>query len=338
MPTLDEIVREIDRRSADRPFGSLQPRRKRIKGLARMPCRVPFAYADHEHWAFHVGGRTELQFNVGLESGLPGGDLRYGVAFSFETSQALPNIDILLPKAARFNDYLRENAEELSGFLMWLFDDGRVEATREGPYSPRPIPLDFFRPGGFVFLGCIGNSEDPDYANILDALDALLPLWEYSEAGFGEASPIAEEAPPGRRRPPGRASTIGNRTELTLDIKLRHNVIADRLYKLLVEEHGQDCVDMEFEPRGGGRIDAIVRTGSQRVVYEIKTASNARGCVREAMGQLLDYGCWPDRVQATRLVVVGSEAPAQDVLDFLDRLSGLVPLRIEYRQIALDDR
>jgi cell fate regulator YaaT (PSP1 superfamily) len=40
-------------------------------------------------------------------------------------------------------------------------------------------------------------------------------------------------------------------------------------------------------------------------------------------------------VRATRLVIVGAEEPTDDVREFLDLLSGLVPLRIEYRQISL---
>ncbi len=114
-------------------------------------------------------------------------------------------------------------------------------------------------------------------------------------------------------------------------------MIQRRLYEALVEEYGGDCVGIEFEALGGGRVDAIVRTASERILYEIKTASTARGCVREAMGQLLDYGCWPGRVRATRLVIVGSAPRTDDVLEFLALLSGLVPLRIEYKQISLED-
>lgn len=335
MPTLDQIVREIDRRAQGRPFGTLQPRRKRIHQLRRMPAHVPFGGAANERWAIHAGGRTELQFNLGLEDGLPGGDLRYGVAFSFETSQTLPQIDILLPKVARFNDYLREKPGEFTGFLMWHFDNGRIEATRHGPYPPCPIPPDLFRRDVFVFLGRIGDANHPDYGAILDTFDTLLPLWESVESKNGEVPPSPREPPLGRRRPSTSTATVGTRAELTLNIELRHNAIQRRLYEALVEEHGEDCVGIEYEARGGGRVDAIVRTASERILYEIKTASTARACVREALGQLLDYGCWPGRDQATRLVIVGAAATTEEVQRFLARLSGLVPLRIEYRQVSI---
>ncbi len=195
MPPLRELVQLINEHSQARPFGTLQSRRKRIHGLSRMPSRKPFGAVDNESYAFHEGGRTELQFNVGLEEGLPDGDLRYGVAFSFETSQTLQRIDDLLPKARRFNDYFREHSEKLSGFSMWHFDNGRDEDTRHGPYAPRLISPELFRRGVFVFLGRIGDSNHPDYEAILDTFDALLPLWEFVEARNGELPP----APQSRR-------------------------------------------------------------------------------------------------------------------------------------------
>ncbi|MGH2403364.1 MAG: hypothetical protein ACRDGN_02765, partial [bacterium] len=64
--------------------------------------------AIHPNYAFHVGGRTELQFNIGEEERDGQAVVRHGVAFSLELSQSLPSIEPLLPKIARFNDYVRE--------------------------------------------------------------------------------------------------------------------------------------------------------------------------------------------------------------------------------------
>ena len=336
MPTLLEIVGEIDRRSMVRPFGTLQDRRKRIHGLRRKPSSVPFRSANDEAWAFHVGGRKELQFNLGLEDGLPGGDLRYGVAFSFEPSQTLPQIDELLPKAARFNDYLLERSVSLSGLRMWHFGDARREETRTGPYSPAPITPNLFRNGVFIFLGRIGQSADPDYEAILDTLDALLPLWEFVETDQGRRPLATAEPPLGRRVPSERSSVSITRIAMELDVELRHNELQRRLHGELVETYGRENVDVEFEVSGGGRVDAIVEAGAERILFEIKTASTARGCVREALGQILDYGCWPGRIPATRLVIVGAPALDVDVQRYLTQLSASAPAKIEYKQVILE--
>lgn len=43
----------------------------------------------------------------------------------------------------------------------------------------------------------------------------------------------------------------------------------------------------------GTRVDVIVRDGSNWWYYEIKTSHSPRACMREAVGQLLEYSFWP---------------------------------------------
>ena len=55
-------------------------------------------------YAFHVGGRDELQFNVGFDEE----ELRWGVAISLQASQAIPNpVEELSPKLDRLSEFIR---------------------------------------------------------------------------------------------------------------------------------------------------------------------------------------------------------------------------------------
>ena len=55
---------------ARRPMRSVGCRTCRY---ARRPSSDIFtSHTIHPHWAFHYGGRTELQFNIGLEEGRAG--------------------------------------------------------------------------------------------------------------------------------------------------------------------------------------------------------------------------------------------------------------------------
>src|SRR4051794_10143662 len=97
------IAKELNSRSAGHPIGQLQSIRKALKAFRRLPSREIFTDRTiHKEWAFHHGGRTELQFNIGLEvvDGIE--RLHHGVAFSFQLSQTLPDIDVLVPKARLF--------------------------------------------------------------------------------------------------------------------------------------------------------------------------------------------------------------------------------------------
>jgi hypothetical protein len=76
------IVSEINRRARKHRGGRLQCYRKELKGLKRRPGTelFPRATCFDEGYAFHFGGRRELQFNVGLECN--NNKLRNGIAFS----------------------------------------------------------------------------------------------------------------------------------------------------------------------------------------------------------------------------------------------------------------
>ena len=332
MATLQEIVAKVDRLADTRPLGKMQAFRTTTKGMKRTN-RYVFGSLKNDNWTFHRGGREELQFNIGLEEDNERGRLRYGVAFSLEPSRTLPSIDPLLPKVARFNDYLRQNLEDFSDLWMWEYaPDLRT------PHRPSPIEKQFARPKVFVFLGGTGDPETPNYDAIMDTLDRLMPLYRYVEAGTAELIMPLEEAFPARR--PGCPERVLHATttlaERLLDVNLRHNALQTQLHRELVAEFGYEHVFVEQPaPGNGGRIDVLVEKGSLRIIYEIKTASSARGCIREAMGQLLDYGCWPDSQPTGSLVVVGEPELKPVETIYLANLNQSFPRPIEYRTVAL---
>ena len=84
------------------------------------------SHTIHPHWAFQYGGRPELQFNIGLERVSDADELRHGVAFSFEPSQSLPSIDVLIQKVRLFNDFMH--------MRMWH----HASRERSADYAPSP--------------------------------------------------------------------------------------------------------------------------------------------------------------------------------------------------------
>lgn len=114
---------------------------------------------------------------------------------------------------------------------------------------------------------------------------------------------------------------------------LLHNEIQQSLYEQLCDLHGADAVGTE-NTRGSGVIDLVVRQNDTFVFYEIKTASTVRGCIREAMGQLLEYAYWPDVNLAARLVIVGEATPDESEGLYLAHLRQLFGLPIYYRQFT----
>lgn len=125
MKDLTTIAEEINAAAALHPrMQNFQAIRRRLHGLSRVKTRRIFSEQTiKKHYAFHSGGRAELQYNIAFEE--DGEWFRYGVAFSLEPSQSLPRPLVLKPKIDRFNAYVRKNATALEDLRFWFWDPRR---------------------------------------------------------------------------------------------------------------------------------------------------------------------------------------------------------------------
>ncbi|WP_221076306.1 hypothetical protein [Agarivorans aestuarii] len=323
MQSLQDIANKINSEAHNYKVGKLQDIRKNIQKLKRLPSKQLFDYRTvFEEWGWHYGGRKELQFNIGIE----GTELRYGVAFSLECSQSLPDIDVLIPKISLFNEYMSEFGDHFSELRMWHF-----EGARSSDYMPSPIPQENVREGLFIFLGGKQDITKINYQLVLETLDRLLPLYLYTEK-----QPIAEakfHEPTCFKFTSGctakLSSTSGTIVEKELNIRLRHNDLQLKLYEELSLEHGADNVGTEIKCISGS-IDLVVKNESSFWFYEIKTASTARACIRQALGQILEYSYWPESERAEKMIIVGPNSATILERQYINTLRTEFGLPIEY--------
>lgn len=316
-------------------IGKLQALRRELRQLKRSSTRRLFSdRSPTEKWAFHSGGRDELQFNVG-EDEYPDGSkaLRGGVAFSFETSRSMPSLDALVPKVSSFNHFMRANPRAFADLAMWHWDDSK----RSPDYPPTPIAPELVHGKMFIFLGCRQPLDTPDAHQILKTFDRLLPLYRHIESQDSSARETTESAETfqldrGITTKPSRWSTA-NYVERTLNIFLRHNELQEQLRTRLVGR-GFEVVKLEV-PIGQRSVDVVVQHGNNLWFYEIKTADTVRQCLREAIGQLLEYALWPGATRPTRLIVVGEPALSSEAELYLRLLNIRFPIELEYEQITL---
>ena len=237
---LTTIIQEIERRAETRQIGHLQEIRQEIKGHARLAGHSIFtAHSTFREgsypYAFHHGGRTELQFNVGFE---PGG-FRHGVAFSFEPSRTLPRPEeTLIPSVRRFNEYLTLYPQQFADMSMWHWEGNKKRRGSDHPATP--IQADLIRRGVFVFMGRMQPLNSIDYDLLLDDLDRLLPLYRFVE-GRGTFPAMSEIAQSGFHFKPGctvkPAGTMGSLQEQELNIILRHNELQLALHNQIGRAH-----------------------------------------------------------------------------------------------------
>lgn len=330
---ITELAKALNRDSVDFEIGSLQKIRVRLHGLKRAPCHHIFSNQSiHDTYAFHAGGRKELQFNFGEELRNGSRMIRYGVAFSLQLSKTLHTIELLWPKIVRFNDYVNSHPEDFPGFLMWHY-----QGKGQGPSDDRPVGSitdALFKPDTFITLGKRVVDNAVDVRDILAAFDSLLRLYIYVES--------VEQDPPFPKRsdftpgcPRFVESTTSSQTARTVEVALRHKTLQMELYKHLCQEAGSNNVRVERHLALGVYVDAAVKCDGNESFYEVKVASTVRSCVRAALGQLIEYSYWPSANRASELVVVGEAELDSDSRAYLRVLRERFGLPLWYRRIDI---
>jgi hypothetical protein len=107
----------------------------------------------------------------------------------------------------------------------------------------------------------------------------------------------------------------------------RHVIMQNAVYKHLCARHGKSAVHYEFE-----FVDVRVELGSNVTFFELKTANTAKKCLREAIGQLLEYGVYPAKQVASKLVVIGDGPADSDDKAYLMHLRREFGLPLFYQQ------
>ena len=332
MLTIKQIVNVINIRSKNFKIGQLQKLRKKIKKLNRQPGEKIFRDKSiHDGYAYHYGGRKELQYNIGKIDT----DYRHGVAFSLKSSQDLPDpIAILSPKIDRFNEYMNKSYEKkYSDMMLWIWDKNGLSNHKAGQ-----INSDFVHPDVFIFFGKLQKENSFSYDEILNDFDRLLPLYEYVES----ENKIRSELEKGTefRFSPGcpikKKTTTGTKEAQEIEIDLRHRYILEKLYERLEKKYDKESVGTENITVGGNRIDVVVKLKEELIYYEIKTASTARINIRESLSQLLEYSYWPRGKEASKLVIIGEACLDDKAEQYLITLREKFSIPIYYEQIKID--
>jgi hypothetical protein len=212
---------------------------------------------------------------------------------------------------------------------------------RSADYAPSPILPDLVRPGPFVFLGKRRPVALIDNDEILTDFDRLLPLYEYVESGGREdaglpAAPMGFTFQAGCTERP--AATTATLAERELNVCLRHNLLQAGLSARLIAEYGAENVADEHPSGLGTKIDVVLRrTPEEYWYYEIKTAHSPRSCIREALGQVMEYAYWPGAREPRRLIVCGENALDDDGRAYLRQLNERFRLPVAYEQIVLEE-
>ncbi len=189
------LIDQLNGLAIDEGFAISNLQKIRAGGVKREFKHIFTGHSIFSNYAFHTGGSGEAQFNVGLEEKASGaGLLRFGIAFSIQSSPSLHNpVGILGPRVHAFNRYLEENPNTLGGYLIWA-SGNRTEDIR----PLHKIPDSWIEKGNFIFIGkytekSINKFTVEDLRSVLKVMDDLMPVYEYIEQNYHQYVSPAEE-------------------------------------------------------------------------------------------------------------------------------------------------
>lgn len=120
-------------------------------------------------------------------------------------------------------------------------------------------------------------------------------------------------------------------------ISKRHPVIQKTLYDHLVKEYGKNNVGTENSTPVGTKIDIVTKHGDEYDLYEIKTTSDIRLCIREALSQLLEYGLYHTDIKVRNYHIVGSIVLTDDAQNYLNNLREKYHIPVNYIQVDAEN-
>lgn len=313
---LKKISKDINNQLANYEIGKIQNFRIKAKNLNRPKSYKLFPDEPiNENWTFHIGGRTELQFNIGNEDK----GLRFGFAFSLEPGKSLPNPEVLYPKIRKLNYIIQSKPYLFDEYKMWFWKNGeRTDILDVRIISEQDISI-----GNFIFIGKIQKAYD--LTEIMKTFDAMFPIYKQVES-----EPCIETQKNAKqenkfvfsnskyRLPQKRHLSIESKE---IDFCIRHSMIQEKLISKLKLQFGSNNVVAE-NYIGLNRIDVVAKNNQEYYFYEVKVANSARDCIRDAFGQLLDYCFYPNTQNASKIFVVGEyelDSATEEYLDFINK-------------------
>jgi len=161
----------------------------RFKHLNKQPRTwSPFAeYSIKDNYAFHSGGREEIQFNIGEDFINYKTVFRFGIAFSLEKSPSLKEPEKVFKRIIeRYNEFLQNNQSFFNGFSFWYY---RLHEFGEYFETVKLIDETLSQTNNFLFIGkffekSISEITEKEIKIILETFDYLIPAYE--EIQFGQ--------------------------------------------------------------------------------------------------------------------------------------------------------
>lgn len=136
---------------------------------------------------------------------------------------------------------------------------------------------------------------------------------------------------------PGHQNKASAKSKHYEDQKIKpdqlHDDIQKGMYKQLKKRYGSKNVATEQKTTNGTEIDVAVRDTDRKLIFfEIKTSYSVKLCIREALGQLLEYAYYPHAINPKNLIIVSQNKITKNAKQYLSRMRNDFNVPVYYQQ------
>jgi hypothetical protein len=131
---------------------------------------------------------------------------------------------------------------------------------------------------------------------------------------------------------PRKENTFKSYKKSSKAIKLEHNKVQVQLYQYLCGLYGKESVGTENPTGYGARVDIVVKNKNKIIFYELKTGYNLLSNIRDALTQLLEYCYYPDKKNASELVIVSLLPTNNKIERYLKNIRDKFGIPLFYKQ------
>ena len=177
---IGEVAIAINREACNYCIGNLQGIRKRLRVLGCQAGSDIFRLTDamrREGYAYHWGGRKELQFNIQFIEKHDGNYIEFGLAFSIVSIREFDAVNELRPRIERFNEFVSSCNGDFSVYYVSVTKP--CETVEVKPPRDLYIPDEWIEEGNFIsFFNMRKVTADlVGVHEILQEFDSLLSLY-----------------------------------------------------------------------------------------------------------------------------------------------------------------
>lgn len=147
---------------------------------------------------------------------------------------------------------------------------------------------------------------------------------------------------PQKKKPKGTSSTQQDQGAKSTDdqersgtssyiAKQTHNKIQNKLRDKLIAEYGESCVACEKD-----YVDLTLTHNDTITLYEVKSDAYAATCIRQALGQIIQYAHRLDPSKKLKLYIVGQYPLKENEKPYLDYIKINFMIELDYINIDID--